>query len=319
MESSNKINQKFYRYDVLVTGAGHAGCEAALASARMGAKTLLLTISIDTIALLPCNSAIGGPGRGQLVREIDALGGEMGKNVDRTFINSRMLNTSKGPALRTARAIVDKRKYFLSMKETIENQKNLDIRQGLVTGVKSLIEGYRVYLSDDTSFFCRSLVISTGTFLRGRIFWGEHEIDAGRQGEINSVKLVKSLESMGFKFGRLRTETPPRVDKKTVDFSETEIQPHDLKPGMFSFDNIYDGREQVDNFITYIDRGCIEYILKNIDRSSTSKKSLNILLSHRSFRNFANRFWPSFFSETFPFLYNKRFSKPNISIIAGCG
>ena len=111
MDSSNKINQKFYRYDVLVTGAGHAGCEASLASARMGAKTLLLTISIDTIALLPCNSAIGGPGRGQLVREIDALGGEMGKNVDRTFINSRMLNTSKGPALRTARAIVDKRKY----------------------------------------------------------------------------------------------------------------------------------------------------------------------------------------------------------------
>jgi tRNA uridine 5-carboxymethylaminomethyl modification enzyme len=274
MYRSNKNNQNNYKYDVVVVGAGHAGCEAALASARIGAKTLLLTINLDTIALLPCNSAIGGPGRGQIVREIDALGGEIAKNVDKTFIHSRTMNTSRGPALRTARAIVDKKEYFLSMKKTIENQENLDTRQGLVTGIENSNTGYSILMSDETSYDCKSLVLATGTFLRARIFWGDYEINAGRQGEINSVKIVKSLESMGFIFGRLRTETPPRVDRKTVDFMKVEVQKYDLNPSMFSFESTRNERSQVDSFITYVKRECIDYIIKNIKESSISKKVL---------------------------------------------
>ncbi len=274
MTKTKKGKLNHYKYDVVVIGAGHAGCEAALASARMGSRTILLTISLDSIALLPCNSAIGGPGRGQLVREIDALGGEIARNVDRTFIHSRIMNTSKGPALRTLRAIVDKRAYFLSMKEIIENQENLDLRQGLAVGIKKVSSGYEVCMSDETFYDCRSIVVATGTFLRGRIFWGDYELDAGRQGEINSVKLVKSLESLGFSFGRLRTETPPRVDRKTVNFYDTIVQPSDLEPGMFSFDGIYGSRSMVDSFMTYVNRECIDYIIRNLKKSSIVKKRL---------------------------------------------
>ena len=274
MAKSRVSKLNYYKYDVAVIGAGHAGCEAALASARIGSRTVLLTINLDSIALLPCNSAIGGPGRGQLVREIDALGGEIGRNVDRTFIHSRNMNTSRGPALRTLRAIVDKRAYFLSMKEIIENQENLDVRQGLAIGIKKGSSGYEVHMSDDTFYDCRSIVVATGTFLRGTIFWGDYYLDAGRQGEINSVKLVKSLESLGFSFGRLRTETPPRVDRKTVNFSEAVVQPSDLEPGMFSFEGTYDGRSMVDSFVTYVNRDCIDYIIRNLNESSFVKKRL---------------------------------------------
>ena len=261
-------------YGVIVIGAGHAGCEAALASARNGTKTLIITISMDSIALLPCNSAVGGPGRGQLVREIDALGGEIGKNVDKSYIHSRMLNISKGPALRTTRAIVDKKQYFLYMKQVLENQENLDLKQGLTAKIEKFGKKYKLITTDESFYVGKCIVVATGTFLRGKIFWGKYEREAGRQGEINSIKLPGYLENRGYKFGRLRTETPPRVDKKTVDFNKTRVQKYDELPEMFSFDNVYDGREQLNNHITYIEKECIDYIVKNLERSSIYEMSL---------------------------------------------
>lgn len=261
-------------YGVIVIGAGHAGCEAALASARNGSKTLIITISMDSIALLPCNSAVGGPGRGQLVREIDALGGEIGKNVDKSYIHNRMLNISKGPALRTVRAIVDKKRYFLYMKQVLENQENLDLKQGLVAKIEKFDNKYKLITTDESFYVGKCIVIATGTFLRGKIFWGKYEREAGRQGEINSIKLPGYLENMGYKFGRLRTETPPRVDKKTVDFNNIRAQKYDELPEMFSFDNVYDGREQLNNHITYIEKECIDFIVKNIEKSSIYEISL---------------------------------------------
>lgn len=261
-------------YKVIVIGAGHAGYESALASARNGSKTLLITISMDSIALLPCNSAIGGPGRGQLVREIDALGGEIGKNADKSYIHNRMLNISKGPALRTVREIVDKKRYFLYMKQILENQENLNLKQGLVIKIEKLGNKYKINTSDGSFYTSRCVVITTGTFLRGKIFWGKYDREAGRQGEISSIKLPRYLEKMGYIFGRLRTETPPRVDKKSIDFKNMIIQKYDKFPEMFSFENIYDGREQLDNYITYIEKECIEYIIKNIKKSSIYEMSL---------------------------------------------
>jgi tRNA uridine 5-carboxymethylaminomethyl modification enzyme len=261
-------------YGVIVIGAGHAGCESALASARNGSKTLLITISMDSIALLACNGAVGGPGRGQLVREIDALGGEIGKNVDKSYIHNRMLNISKGPALRTVRAIVDKKRYFLYMKQVLENQENLDLRQGLVAKIEKFGNKYKLITTDESFYVGKCIVIATGTFLRGKIFWGKYEREAGRQGEINSIKLPGYLENMGYKFGRLRTETPPRVDKKTVDFNNLRTQKYDEIPEMFSFDNVYDGREQLNNHITYAEKECIDFIIKNIEKSSIYEMSL---------------------------------------------
>ena len=162
-------------YGVIVIGAGHAGCEAALASARNGSKTLLITISMDSIALLPCNSAVGGPGRGQIVREVDALGGEIGKNVDKSYIHNRMLNISKGPALRTVRAIVDKKRYFLYMKQVLENQENLDLKQGLAAKIEKFGKKYKLILTDEVFYVGKCIVVATGTFLRGKIFWGKYE------------------------------------------------------------------------------------------------------------------------------------------------
>ncbi len=265
----------FYSYDVIVIGSGHSGCEAALASARSGARTLLVTINLDSIALMPCNSAIGGPGRGQLVREIDALGGEIGKNTDKNYVHKRVLNMSKGPALRTIRSIVDKKRYSLSMKYTLENQKNLDIRQGLVIEINKNGDQIQIKTSDGILYFCSSAVVATGTFLRGRIFWGRFEKEAGRMGEINSQNLAKSLEKLGYRLGRLRTETPPKVDKKTIDFKNLEAQPGDEGTELFSYESIYDGRKQLTNHITYIDKSCIDYISKNLRNSSIIDKNLN--------------------------------------------
>jgi tRNA uridine 5-carboxymethylaminomethyl modification enzyme len=262
-------------YEVVIVGAGHAGCEAAIASSQMGVKTILISISMDTVALMPCNSAVGGPGRGQIVREIDVLEGIIAKNVDKNYIHSRMLNLSKGPALRTIRSIVDKRRYFLSMKNMIENQPNLDLKQGLVVKIEKKGKGYRVFTSDDCFYDCKSIVISTGTFLRGKIFWGNYELNAGRQGEINSSNLAYCLCKMGYKFSRFRTETPPRVDKKTIDFKSIKVQEFDRIPEMFSYEGFYDGREQISNYITYLNKDCIDFIEKNINKSPIYARNLN--------------------------------------------
>jgi tRNA uridine 5-carboxymethylaminomethyl modification enzyme len=274
IKNSNNITE-IYQFDVLVTGSGHAGYEAALAASRYGAKTLLITINLDNIALMPCNSAIGGQGRGQLVREIDALNGEMGKNADKAFISSRMLNISKGPALRAIRAVVDKKKYQLEMKKTLENQENLVIKQGIVVRIQAVNGGYKVYTNDDICYQSKALVIAAGTFMNAKIFWGKYEKEAGRQGEVNSTDMALCLKDMGYFFGRLRTETPPRVDKKTINFESLKIQKYDTYPQMFSFDNRYDGRKQLYNHITYIDKNCIEFIRKNISKSPIYERNIS--------------------------------------------
>ncbi len=262
----------FYKYDVIIIGAGHAGCEAAKAAANAGAKTLMITISLDSIGTLPCNSAIGGPGRGQLVRELDALGGEMAKNTDKNYIHSRIMNISKGPALRTIRAIVDKKRYFMSMKYMLENCPNLSLRQGLAESINTDGKAYVIHTSDGDRYMCKCVVIATGTFLRSSIFWGKHEIKAGRQGEINSVSFTYALEKLGYKFARLRTETPPRVDLRTINTENLRVQPYDIKPEMFSYESEFIKRRQLNNYITYIEKDCINYILANISSAPAIKK-----------------------------------------------
>ncbi|MFV0560379.1 MAG: tRNA uridine-5-carboxymethylaminomethyl(34) synthesis enzyme MnmG [Enterococcus sp.] len=223
-------------YDVIIVGAGHAGSEAALAAARMGSKTLLLTINLDMVAFMPCNPSVGGPAKGVVVREIDALGGEMGKNIDKTYIQMRMLNTGKGPAVRALRAQADKHAYSNEMKHTIEKEENLTLRQGIVEEL--VVEDgicCGVVTSTGARYSAKTVVITAGTALRGEIIIGELKYSSGPNNSQPSVGLANNLKELGFEIARFKTGTPPRVKSSTIDYSVTEEQPGDKEPNHFSF------------------------------------------------------------------------------------
>ena len=210
-------------YDVAVIGAGHAGCEAALAAARMGMKTVIFSISLEAIANMPCNPHIGGSSKGHLVREIDALGGEMGKNIDKTFIQLRMLNTSKGPAVYSLRAQADRKMYHIEMKHTLEKQENLDIKQAEITNIN--VKNGKIQ-SIETNigaiYNVKSLIIATGTYLKGKIFIGDVSYESGPDGVFPANRLSESLKKLNIKLVRFKTGTPARINSKTIDFSKME-------------------------------------------------------------------------------------------------
>ncbi|MEM7346471.1 MAG: tRNA uridine-5-carboxymethylaminomethyl(34) synthesis enzyme MnmG [Chloroflexota bacterium] len=282
------------QYDVIVVGGGHAGVEAALAAAKMGAKTLLLTLHLDTIGWMSCNPSIGGPAKGHLVREIDALGGAMAKFTDQTSIQIRMLNYSKGPAVHALRAQADKKRYAWLVQQTLENTPNLHVKQMTVEGL--LIKGDRiegVQTQFGSRYLAKAVVLTTGTFLGGRLITGDHITDGGRAGEKAAVRLSTSLTELGFRLGRLKTGTPPRIDARTVDFSQTEPQYGSETPLFFGFEQsenedpsaatphwltepphpVYpidwqsEWRPQIPCYMVYTDTNTHEIIRSNLDRA----------------------------------------------------
>ncbi|MFK0525321.1 tRNA uridine-5-carboxymethylaminomethyl(34) synthesis enzyme MnmG [Paenibacillus illinoisensis] len=255
-------------YDVIVVGAGHAGVESALAAARMGSKTLMITINLDMVAFMPCNPSIGGPAKGHVVREIDALGGEMGRNIDKTFIQMRMLNTGKGPAVHALRAQADKFSYQHKMKETMENERNLTMRQGMVD--RLIVEDGKcvgVVTQTGTEYRAKAVVLTTGTYLRGKVIMGELMYESGPNNQQPSLKLSEHLRELGFDLVRFKTGTPPRVHKDTIDFSKTEIQPGDDEPKFFSYETESSENEQLPCWLTYTSVETHQIINDNLHRA----------------------------------------------------
>ncbi|XEC95025.1 tRNA uridine-5-carboxymethylaminomethyl(34) synthesis enzyme MnmG [Paenibacillus tarimensis] len=256
------------QFDTIVIGAGHAGCEAALASARMGCQTLLLTINLDMVAFMPCNPSIGGPAKGHVVREIDALGGEMGRNIDKTFIQLRLLNTGKGPAVHALRAQADKYMYQHMMKKTIEETDRLTMQQGMVEEL--LVEDgacVGVVTKTGATYRAKAVVLTTGTYLRGKVIMGELIYESGPNNQQPSVKLSESLRNLGFQLVRFKTGTPPRVHKDTIDFDKTEIQPGDENPKFFSYETEYSNNEQLPCWLTYTSEETHRIINDNLHRA----------------------------------------------------
>ncbi len=255
-------------YDVIVIGAGHAGCEAGLAAARVGAKTLMLTINLDMVAFMPCNPSVGGPAKGIVVREIDALGGEMGKNIDKTYIQMRMLNTGKGPAVRALRAQADKYMYQHEMKKTLENEPNLTLIQGMVEELiieDQVVKG--VITKTGATYRATTIVITTGTYLRGEIILGELKYSSGPNNQQPSIRLSEHLEALGFDLVRFKTGTPPRVNSHSIDYSKTEIQPGDDVPRAFSYETTQFITDQLPCWLTYTNEKTHQIIDSNLHRS----------------------------------------------------
>lgn len=257
-------------YDAIVIGAGHAGCEAALALARLSLNTAIFTVSIDSIAMMPCNPNVGGTSKGHLVREIDALGGEMGKNIDRTFIQSKMLNQSKGPAVHSLRAQADKKEYSYAMRKVLEQTEHLNIKQGEITEIlveKNQVCGVRSYTGN--VYTCKVVILCTGTYLNARCITGETSVYTGPNGLQSATHLTQSLEKLGIRIKRFKTGTPARIDGRTIDYSKMEPQYGDEKIIPFSFINSSEEleREQVKCWLTYTNESTHEIIRENLDRS----------------------------------------------------
>ena len=268
--SANSVWENKDEYDIAVVGAGHAGCEAALASARLGFKTVMFTVSVDSIALMPCNPNIGGSSKGHLVREVDALGGEMGKVIDRTFIQSKMLNSSKGPAVHSLRAQADKADYSRAMRQVLEEQENLDIRQMEVTDILAedgRVTGVQTY--SGAIYRCRAVVLCTGTYLKARCIYGDISTYTGPNGLQSANYLTDSLKSLGIKMYRFKTGTPARIDRKSIDFSKMEEQKGDERVVPFSFTTDPEDVQidQVSCWLTYTNEKTHDIIRQNLDRS----------------------------------------------------
>lgn len=257
------------KYDVAVIGAGHAGCEAALATARMGFKTLLFSISLEAVANMPCNPHIGGSSKGHLVKELDCLGGEMGKNIDKTYTQLRMLNTSKGPAVYSLRAQADRKRYQMEMKHVLEKQKNLYLKQAEIVHIEMQNNQVKSVETNVGAIYEVDMVIlATGTYLKGKIHIGENSFDSGPDGVFPSIQLSDVLTNMGIHLVRFKTGTPARVNKNTIDFSKMEIQEGDLHPEAFSFENKIEGEvEQLPCYLTYTTKKTHDIIRANLHRS----------------------------------------------------
>lgn len=256
-------------YDVIVVGTGHAGCEAGLAAARMGAKTLMLTLNLDMIAFMPCNPSLGGPAKGIVVREVDALGGVMGKVIDNAHIQMRMLNTRKGPAVQALRAQADKPVYVQEMKQIIEQEENITLRQAMVNELiveDGVCKG--VVTETRAAYYADAVIVTTGTFMRGKVLMGDLEYESGPNNQRVSVKLSEHLEELGFQLTRFKTGTPPRVNGRTIDYSQTEIQPGDDKAQGFSFETEKYNTEQMPCWLTHTNANTHQIINDNLTQSA---------------------------------------------------